>query len=299
MIESLVPKRVARFLGLNKRMNVIETKMRFLLAENIRLNQVIRELIYYNELERTVTGSQTRQSFDYQWREIPEGRWMPSNPEFQLTVPPTIVKWTGLPEEWFRGKRVLDAGCGLGRWTHGLLKLGAHVTAADQSKGGLERTKELGKDLGPLELVETDLLKMTGIQKESFDLVWCFGVCHHTADLMRAMVNVMSAVKPGGWLFMMLYAFPESVDAFGVQAEYEEWRRKLSPLPFPEKVKVLRENFPEDLVHGYFDAVSPLINDLVTWEWIQTFAQEQGFDSVRRTHDSANHHFVARKVPRN
>src|SRR5262245_16594998 len=54
--------------------DLLEQKVRFLLAENIRLNQVLRELIYFNHLKRSETGSQTKESFDYQWREVGEGK---------------------------------------------------------------------------------------------------------------------------------------------------------------------------------------------------------------------------------
>ena len=47
-------------------------------------------------------------------------------------------------------------------------------------------------------------------------------------------------------------------------------------MTFKEKVDYLSERFPADQVHGYFDAVSPTIND-----------------HVRRTMPGKNHHVVA------
>src|SRR5438874_3456188 len=264
--------------------DLLEQKIRFLLAENIRLNQVLRELIYFNHLKRSETGSQTKESFDYQWREVGEGKWMPSNPEFLRTTPDLILERVQLPKEWFPGKRVLDAGCGSGRWTYGLLKLGAHVVALDQSQGGLNAARALveSEGLGPGEFYQKDLLKLD-LEPNSFDLVWCFGVAHHTENPLKAIKNVLSAVVPGGYLFMMLYAFPESkADDYREQASYLEWRRRLLPLSFAEKVEILEQHYPPELVHGYFDAYSPPINDLFTWEWIQAFLQNEGFDSIRR-----------------
>jgi SAM-dependent methyltransferase len=272
-------------------------QVRFLVAENIRLNQLLRELIYLNRLKRSYTGSQTKESFDYQWREVGAGQWMPSNLDFLRTIPDLIVERTQLPKEWFPDKRVLDAGCGSGRWTYGLLKLGARVTACDQSQGGLAATRALveGAGLGPGKFYQKDLLKLD-LEPNSFDLVWCFGVAHHTENPIHVLKNLSALVVPGGWLFMMLYGFPESVDAFRAQAMYEEWRRRLLPLSFTEKVDILKQHYPPELVHGYFDAYSPPINDLFTWEWIQNFFQNEGFDSVHRTIPHPNHHFVARKI---
>ena len=66
----------------------------------------------------------TRDSFDYQWRNLPEGEAMPSNPAWKSEVGKTICRFADFPEEWFIGKKVMDAGCGLGRWTYGFGTLG-------------------------------------------------------------------------------------------------------------------------------------------------------------------------------
>lgn len=274
---------------------LLNQQVRFLVAENVRLNQLIRELIYLNNLKRTYTGLQTKDSFDYQWREVGEGQWMPSNPEFIKKTPDYICEWTQLPKEWFANKRALDAGCGSGRWTYGLLKLGATVTAYDQSAGALQETRNLVKDFANVKLQQQDLLELNP-EPHSFDLVWCFGVAHHTENPLKVIKNLLPAVAPDGYLFMMLYAFPETADDYREKALYEEWRRKLLPLSFTEKVDVLKQHYPAEQVHGYFDAVSPPINDLFTWEWIQAFLQGEGFDSIRRVPDQFNHYFVARKV---
>lgn len=293
-VLSFLPKRVRRVVEVAPRVSDLEQKVRFLVAENLRLNQLVRELIYVNGLKRSGTGPQTKGSFDYQWREVPEGRFMPSNKDFLEQTPGLLLERTALPREWFKGKKVLDAGCGSGRWSYGLAKLGANVTSIDQSEGALAATRELTKEFGTVQTVRQDLLAVD-LPRESFDLVWCFGVAHHTANLLLAMENVMSMVKPEGHLFMMLYGYPTTPIAFSVHAEYEEWRQKLMHLSYPEKVEVLKKHFPAEDVHGWFDAVSPLINDLVTWEWIQTFLRDRGFEDVKRTVDHPNHHFVARR----
>jgi 2-polyprenyl-3-methyl-5-hydroxy-6-metoxy-1,4-benzoquinol methylase len=275
-------------------LQALEEKVRFLITENIRLNQVIRELIYFNRLKRSDAGAQTKESFDYQWGEIPEGKWMPSNPDFLNKTPDLISKWTHLPASWFQGKDILDAGCGSGRWTYGLLKLGARVTAIDQSLNAIGETKSLIQDLHPAELRQEDLIELR-LEKNSYDMVWCFGVAHHTENPIQVIKNLIRAIVPGGYLFMMLYAFPQTIDDYETKASYEEWRQKLSPLSNTEKVDILKKHYPPGLVHGYFDAYSPLINDLFTWEWIQTFFQNEGFEEIYRVPDEFNHYFVARK----
>lgn len=284
-------KRVPRILSL---VSDLEDKVSFLVQENIRLNQLLRELIWQNDLKRPFTGAQARGSFDYQWREVPDGPFMAGNPDFLKLTPELVLERTALPREWFPGKRVLDAGCGSGRWSWGLAELGARVTSVDQSPAAVEATRRLLADRPGAEVKQQDLLGLD-LPERAYDLVWCFGVAHHTENLLKAMATVASRVKEDGWLFMMLYGYPETAGAFAVKASYEQWRQRLLHLPFEEKAAVLSKTFPRDEVHGYFDAVSPLINELVTWEWIQAFLQEQGFGEFKRTLDHANHHFVARR----
>jgi SAM-dependent methyltransferase len=274
----------------------VRQRVRFLIAENARINQLLLEIIYLNNLKRSFIGSQTKSSFNYQWGNVKEGKWMPSNKEFLSETPKHIMEWTKLPRDWFAGKRVLDAGCGSGRWTYGFIKLGAHVTAVDQSENALNETRELVGQTDQLECRRMDLIE-GGFQIDSFDLVWSFGVAHHTENPIRVMKHLISAVKPDGYLFMMLYAFPRITDHFREQALYAEWRQRFMPLEFEDRVRVLRENYPEDLVHGYFDAFSPLINDLFVFDWIKAFLQAEGFDSIQRTNDAPNHYFVAHRKP--
>ena len=73
---------------------------------------------------------QTLASFDYQWRALAEGDAMLSDPWFVDNVDRIASEeLLAVRRSWFDGRRVLDAGCGGGRWTVGLLRLGARVTA--------------------------------------------------------------------------------------------------------------------------------------------------------------------------
>jgi len=277
-----------------KKIELLEQQNRFLLYDNMRVNQLLRELIYLNDLKRGYTGSQTKESFDYQWREIPEGVSMPSNPEFLNKVTEYLLEITQIPRDWFAGKEVLDAGCGTGRWTFAMNRLGANVTSFDQSSGALGAVKELVGKSGNVRIQQGDLLNLP-FEDQSFDLVWGFGVPHHTENPIRVLKHLTRCVKPGGYLFVMLYAFPVNVDEFSQQANYEEWRQRLLPMSNNEKVEILKTHFPADQVHGYFDALSPTINDLFTYEWMEAFFRGEGFEQFHRVPTQANHHVTARR----
>ncbi len=95
----------------------------------------------------------------------------------------------------------------------------------------------------------------------------------------------------------MAYGFPEkdSIDRFRELNNYERMRFHTRNMSYKEKVSYLQEKYPEDLVHGFYDAISPQINDLLQYGEIEGLLKSNGFSEVRRTIRNANIHLVARK----
>jgi hypothetical protein len=73
-------------------------------------------------------------------------------------------------------------------------------------------------------------------------------------------------------------------------------RAILRNLPFEEKMKLLEKRYGKERLHGYFDAISPPINDLYRWDEIESWLIKAGFEDIACTlPDHPNHHLVARK----
>ena len=150
---------------------------------------------------RGLLRRQTLASFDYQWRELPAGGGLLSEPWFDENVMRIITdELLCVTSEWFRGKRVLDAGCGNGRWTVGLLRLGCEVTAVDFSKHALDyvhrNVDELcsSEEASRLVTMPVDLLDVpAALAPQRFDCVFSFGVLHHTGDTGRSAAPGSSA----------------------------------------------------------------------------------------------------------
>ena len=110
------------------------------------------------------------------------------------------TEWT--PEE-LRDKRVLDVGCGAGRFAEVTLSTGARLVAVDYSSA----VDACRANLGPhprLDVVQADIYKLP-FKPASFDYVYCLGVLQHTPDVRRAFLSLPPQVKPGGKLAVDVY----------------------------------------------------------------------------------------------
>ena len=175
--------------------------------------------------------------------------------------------------------------------------VGAKVTAIDISEAGLRSTANFCQSFSGFSCRQHNLLDPLPFTGTQFDLVWNYGVSHHTGDTHRALGNVATGVKAGGSLFTMIYGEPRESHPsdFMEVNRYVSLRRETAALNFDQRIEFLRERFPDELVHGWFDAISPRVNDLHRFDEIAGWLTEWGFIDIRPTFDSRNHHIVATK----
>lgn len=245
--------------------------------ERLRAANRVREL---TEGGKPVSdASQTRASFDFQWQHMAAGKALPTDAAFMAHVADDLVRMVGQPKEWFAGRQVADIGCGIGRYSYGLLQLGAHVTACDQSAAALQRTGDLCAGFRErLSLKQIDLLEWDEIQ--AFDLAFSFGVVHHTGNTYRAISNVAGKVRPGGRMFLMVYSVPRDLPAYRDVNEYERIAEENRALSFEERRQDMIRRFGDDRAHGWFDATSPRINDRLTFDELHGLLAALGFVNI-------------------
>jgi SAM-dependent methyltransferase len=241
--------------------------------------------------------AETKESFDYQWTEINSGKHLLDDEAFRKNVKNLILQFTDLQEDWFKDKKILDAGCGQGRFSYGFAQLGSNLTALDQSAQAVKNTQSVVSPISSNAVVQQqDLLLPTNLNPD-FDLVWSYGVLHHTGDTYKAFKNIVTLVKPNGYIFLMLYGEPQlnNLPSFLEQYEYSRLRHITANMSFKEKIELLLAEKPKDQLHGWFDAISPAINDTYSLEEIKTWLIAEGFGNIKVTSPSTNHHIVAQK----
>ncbi len=93
------------------------------------------------------------------------------------------------------GQKVVDVGCGPGKYTVGLASRGFDATGLDLTPGLVETLREVAPEVTA---VEGDLLDPPAELVGAFDAVTGFFMLHHLDDIDAAFVGAAKLAKPGG-----------------------------------------------------------------------------------------------------
>lgn len=268
--------------------------MRLLRSFDVRRQQreidALYALLYRltHDLDESVSlgAAQTQDAFATQWKDLPEGNYLLSDPWFRDNVARIISEEElQVRDAWFRGKDVLDAGCGNGRWSYGLAQLGANVTAVDVNHVAIDATKKALEGRGDFRVTPLEDVA-SRFPSTRFDLVWCWGVLHHCRSFNRSLAQVASLVKPGGAIYLYLYGreshpFPSDLELFKERVRFN------SLATAEERLAFLRQKARgvEADVHVMHDLYAPLVNRRLDWPFVKDALEKHGFSGVDRTID--------------
>ena len=121
-------------------------------------------------------------------------------------------------DRWLKvapGCRVLDVGCGVGRWSRLLAARGARVTGVDLSPTMIEEARRRAARAGLAERCDFQVQDVCNLQVHGqFDLVLAVTVLQHILDPvgLRAAITAMSRqLAPGGRMILLEAAPAEDV----------------------------------------------------------------------------------------
>lgn len=140
-------------------------------------------------------------------------------------VEPHIRQFADFPK--WRFHHVLELGCGIGTDTLEFIKNHAFVCAIDISEKSLSLAKLrisylVSSDFNPLASFycgNIESIDHSYQLKNFYDLVYAFGVVHHTPNPRKVIDNVFFCLKPGGEFRMMVYAKWSIKNLFRIQPE--------------------------------------------------------------------------------
>ena len=123
-------------------------------------------------------------------------------------VEPHILRFAEFPR--WSGKRVLEIGCGIGTDTIRFARAGAHVTAVDLSTESVALAQQRARLLGLEDRITfyvADAERLTEVvPAEPYDLIYSFGVIHHTPHPQRVIDGIRECyVHDDSVLKVMLY----------------------------------------------------------------------------------------------
>lgn len=132
----------------------------------------------------------------------------------RLLTPERIADAEGSLSEKLGGKldglTFLDAGSGSGLFSLAARKLGARVSSFDLDPDSVACTRGLrdrfGFDDSSWAVHEGSVLDREFLERlGQFDIVYSWGVLHHTGEMWKALDNVARLVSPSGRLFIAIY----------------------------------------------------------------------------------------------
>lgn len=162
------------------------------------------------ELKRRVREHWEAETCGTRYSEAAErSAWLREIAESRYALEPYIREFAQFDEA--RGKSVLEIGTGAGVDFAEWCRHAGHATGIDLTEAGVALTRERLSNEGippgayTLKVADAEMLPFG---EGSFDIVYSWGVLHHTPSTERAFAEAYRVLKPGGTMRAMVYHVP-------------------------------------------------------------------------------------------
>jgi len=187
----------------------IQTTNNVVSNQDVKINEVYN---FWNERPCNIRHSNKEIGTKEYFEEVSKRKYI---------VEPHIIDFANFKE--YNGKDVLEVGCGIGTAAQSFIENGANYTGIDLSDRSIEIAKQR-LNIFNLNgtLFQANIEELNNIENKEFDLIYSFGVLHHTPNIEIAMRNIFKMLKVGGEFKLMLYA-KNSLKNFEIQDGLDQY----------------------------------------------------------------------------
>lgn len=179
-------------------------------------------------------------------------------------------------EEGLKEKKFLDIGSGLGLFSLAALNLGVReVLAIDIDEDSVQTTQAVLDQFSPNKAYQCQKMSVFDLNPEElgkFDIVYSWGVLHHTGDMYAALKKGATMVKSQGHLLVALYKKTRFC---------EFWKKEKA---FYTKAPKVLQKFVQ-LIYLSLFVVSYLIKKQNPFSYIKNYASSRGMSFSHDVHD--------------
>jgi SAM-dependent methyltransferase len=174
-------------------------------------------------IPRFVADAAYTSSFSYEWQRF--SRTQLDSFTGRTDTRDRLQASLNFPLEQLRGKRVLDAGCGMGRFAEIIQRYGGEYMGLDYSFAIDAAQSNVGH-LPGVHFVQGNIFELP-FADDTFDLIISLGVLHHTPNPRMAFAALPRVLKRGGRLSITVYDAGNKV--YVMNSRF--WRRFTTRLP--------------------------------------------------------------------
>jgi 2-polyprenyl-3-methyl-5-hydroxy-6-metoxy-1,4-benzoquinol methylase/uncharacterized protein YbaR (Trm112 family) len=164
---------------------------------------IVRGIPRFVTVERPLSGKsvETADAFGWEWQEFRELHDL-------ATYEAQFLDWIHpIKPEFFQGKVVLDAGCGMGRFSLVSSAFGAKIVLAVDASNAVQAAYDNAQDFPRVHVIQADIhhLPLQRGQCAQVDFVFSIGVLHHLDNPKAGFNALIQHLRPDGTIFAWVY----------------------------------------------------------------------------------------------